>query len=119
MTNHACLVLPFPPSVNALYSTNKRTHRRFKSKRYEAWEEGADAWLLEQSPLPRIKGAFNAVFSFGRPDKRKRDVTNLIKAPEDLLVKHGVIEDDSLAESVLARWDKDVVGVRVEIVPCE
>ncbi len=117
MSNHICLILPFPPSTNNLFVNSSRTRGRFPSKRYREWQEEAGRALLKQMPLPHIAGKFDAIFSFGRPDKRRRDVTNFIKAPEDLIVKHGIVEDDSLAESVLARWDGDVVGVRVEIMP--
>jgi Holliday junction resolvase RusA-like endonuclease len=50
-------------------------------------------------------------------DKRKRDITNLLKAPEDLLVNFGVIEadDNTIVKEIRARWNKDVVGVRVTI----
>lgn len=29
------------------------------------------------------------------PDKRKRDLTNLLNAIQDILVKYGVLEDDN------------------------
>ena len=43
----------------------------------------------------------------------------LIKAPEDLLVKHGLIEadDGSVVRSVSAKWNHEVEGVRVTIEP--
>jgi len=55
-------------------------------------------------------------FQEGR-DKRKRDVTNLLKAPEDLLVKHGIIEadDGSIVRRVEAFWTTEVEGVRITI----
>lgn len=39
-----------------------------------------------------------------KPDKRRRDIDNLIKACADLLVRHGVVSDDSEMRSVSARW---------------
>ncbi len=53
--------------------------------------------------------------SIGRPDRRKRDLDNLLKGPIDLLVSFGVLADDQLIDRLTARWDADVVGCRVEI----
>jgi Holliday junction resolvase RusA-like endonuclease len=40
-------------------------------------------------------------------DKRKRDITNLLKAPEDLLVKFKVIEadDNTIVQAISARLE--------------
>ena len=75
-------------------------------------------WELQRQRPPKIVGPVELVFCFqdGR-DKRKRDVTNLIKAPEDLLVKHGVIEadDNTIVRAVSACWDDTVEGVEISI----
>ena len=55
-----------------------------------------------------------ALYEFGRPDKRRRDVANYEKAVSDILVTAGVIEDDSLIEEITLRW-ADVEGVEVTI----
>jgi Holliday junction resolvase RusA-like endonuclease len=40
-----------------------------------------------------------------RPDQRRRDLDNCsFKAVSDLLVRHGVVKDDSLATEISARW---------------
>ena len=41
-----------------------------------------------------------------RPDKRKRDLDNLLKAVSDCLVSVGII-DDSQCEHIEARWVKN------------
>lgn len=112
---YACLLLPFPPSVNNLFANNPRTRGRFPSKAYTAWQDEARHALLEQAPLPAIKGPYNATYTFGRPDKRRRDLGNLLKAPEDALVAHGIIEDDTLAQQIILQWADDVSGCRVEV----
>lgn len=55
----------------------------------------------------RIEGSYKAVFHFVRPDKRKRDLDNLLKAAMDVLVTAKVIEDDNLCEWLEARWVND------------
>ncbi len=109
--------LPFPPSVNNLFLNGK--HGRFRSQKYDSWIMEAGAEIMRQRPS-KVAGQVALSFEFqeGR-DKRKRDITNLVKAPEDLLVKHGIIEadDGSIVREVFARWNEQVVGVRVTIRP--
>jgi len=95
------LRLPFPPTVNNLFINKGKA--RIRSPRYDAWRAEAGAMLIEQSPR-RVFGAFELSIHCERPDRRARDVANLIKAVEDLLVHHQVIEDDSLAQSVSIAW---------------
>lgn len=107
--------LPFPPSTNNLFINGKAG--RFRSQKYDSWIQEAGNEILRQRPS-KVSGPVNLSFEFqdGR-DNRKRDVTNLIKAPEDLLVKHGLIEadDGSIVRSVTAKWASEVEGVRVTI----
>ena len=108
------IMLPFPPSVNHLYAGKSR---RYVSKAYEAWIAEARFVLNGQTPLPQITGPVNLSFHFGRPDKRKRDVFNYVKAPEDFLVANKIIEDDSLVEKGTVEWAPNVCGVVIEITP--
>jgi len=112
----ARLTLPFPPSTNNLFATIVRNGHvvRIPSARYKQWRKAAADALRLQSPLPRFEGPVVMTLTFGRPDKRSRDVSNLIKGVEDLAVSLGIIVDDSLVERVTAQWG-DVVGCVVEI----
>jgi len=98
-----------------LFVNNRRTGGRFPSKRYKEWQEEAARALKDQAAVPAFKGPVELSFQFGRPDKRKRDLMNLIKAPEDFLVRHGFIEDDSLVQKVSAEWTADTNGVLIGI----
>ena len=111
----AVLVLPFPPSVNALYAHDRKTNRRFIAKRYAAWKGEAGFALAQQKPLPRFPGKIYVTMRFGRPDRRRRDVANFEKAVSDLLVSAGVIVDDCLIERNSQEWDDAIVGCQVEI----
>ncbi len=115
MTDYACLVVPMPPSTNKLYGTNFATRQRFNSKQYEAWIWEAGLALNQQHP-PAIKGNYTMTLSFG---PRKGDVGNREKAVSDLLVKHRIIEDDSLADRIVLQWDANVVGCQIEIEAVE
>lgn len=115
MVEYVCLLLPFPPSVNNLFVNNRRTGGRFPSKKYKAWQQEAGHALSFQQPLPEIAGPVRLKFAFGRPDKRRRDLSNYLKAPEDTVVAHGIISDDSLVEKIEMEWVDDVVGCRIEV----
>jgi len=107
--------LPFPPSVNNLFS-NHRSSGRYPTKRYRDWQHAAGWQLAAQRPQ-RITGAYDVLFQVGRPDNRKRDLSNLWKAPSDLLVKHAVIDDDNLERRVVMEWADGLAGCRVVLTP--
>ena len=52
-----------------------------------------------------------------KPDKRKRDVSNIEKAVSDLLVKHGVLEDDDRITRNTQEWVTGDIECAVEIIP--
>lgn len=96
------IVLPFPPSVNGTF----RQHNGSRlSKRYIAWRDAATVELLRQRPTKHC-GRVALTLEFAAPDRRPRDIDNLLKAPLDLLVKQGIIEDDNIkvVREVTARW---------------
>ena len=103
------LDLPLPPSLNRLWRSNRgRVHR---APRYLSWLKAA-GW--EQRPA-RIDGPVRISIAAGRPDRRKRDIDNLLKAVLDLVTKHGVIQDDAQVVSLTSSWSEDVAGGRITI----
>lgn len=101
--------LPFPPSVNNLFAqarVNGKT-RRFQSKRYKAWRREAEAHLLwKHSPLPRFTYPVSVGIIIQPPDARRRDADNLVKPLLDLLVRVGMLADDSLVKSIQVVMDR-------------
>jgi len=96
-------VLPFPPSVNNLF-LNVSRGGRVKTAKYRAWEKAADAVM--PSGIVKLQGEVIAVYTYGRPDKRRRDVANLEKAASDTLTRWGVLEDDSQIVDIRLRWGR-------------
>lgn len=104
-----------PPSVNGLFDNKARGGRR-KSDRYKAWLNDAGWQLEKQRPLAMIGTCYVMVRAV-KPDKRKRDVDNIVKPILDLLVEHRVIEDDSHVQFVSSMWtSKDLSGVSISLV---
>ena len=87
------LELMRPPSLNNLY-VNVPKRGRVRSKRYLTWIQAAKAEIAAQRPS-RVDGDYVLWLYVERPDNRKRDIFNLPKAVEDLLVEQGIVEDDS------------------------
>ena len=102
--------LPMPPSTNRLWVRARKGMR--KSDAYSAWLDEAGRHAKAQRP-GRIDGPLQISIHAARPDKRKRDVDNVIKPVLDLLQAIGVIRDDSDCEMVSARWVTVGEGVTV------
>lgn len=113
--------LPFPPSVNNLFSQGlvKGKVRRFPSRKYKQWRKEANI-LLRLAKLPEF--GMNRVdirIALTPKDSRPRDVDNFNKAVLDALVEARVIADDRYIARVDAYWDRSRVdvGAVVTIAP--
>lgn len=93
--------LPYPPTTNHLFANVGRG--RVKTDAYRAWRERAGYTIIEQG-RKRIHGYVALSIALVRPDKRRRDLSNSIKAVEDLLVSMAVIDDDSLVQRISIQW---------------
>lgn len=106
--------LPFPVSTNAIWSRTRTGMR--KSTKYTAWLTEAGL-IAKQYRAYSVVGKYNLYLAATRPDKRKRDIDNLIKSVSDLLVSIGLVGDDSDCEMVSARWVTSGEGVSVRVEP--
>lgn len=116
------LTIPRPPSVNAAYRNVSRAGGkgtgRVKTARTKEWEAAAMAAISRQCPRS-IAGKYVIEIGVQRPDNRRRDIFNLVKLIEDVLVKCNVIEDDSLCEIGLVYWRCYGEDVFVHVAPHE
>jgi len=105
---------------------NRTTGKRFlgKSKRLSDYEDWAVVSLKEGivdyfegysnlNELPKfklfpIKELIQITYKFYCKTKRKVDLSNLIEAPQDCLVKADIISDDSIIKRIIAEkfYDK-------------
>lgn len=113
------ITLAFPPSLNGLFATNWQTKRRFPCKRYGQWLERTEH--MKPHGFETITTPVSVDMAYGRPDKRRRDLANLEKAPNDLMVKWKVLEDDSQIHRLTMRWAEpnEVPRGFVQITICE
>jgi crossover junction endodeoxyribonuclease RusA len=87
-----------------------------KTPRYEAWRKEA-AWLIALAKKARTEGPYGLTVLVGRPDKRRRDIDNLLKPISDALKHGGAISDDSECQCIEASWHPGITGVRVTVLP--
>ena len=105
------LSLPMPPSTNHLFATFNG--KRIKTKPYRDWITEA-GWQLHLQRAGGIEGRFSIEVLIPRPARKgKIDLDNRLKPLLDVLKKHGVIVDDSLAERITLAWSDDGEGVRI------
>jgi crossover junction endodeoxyribonuclease RusA len=113
----ARLVLPYPPSINALW--RNVNGRSILSKEYRDWIKAAGEQVMIQRQK-RTVGRVGISVVLVPPDKRRRDLDNVgFKAIIDLLVKHGLIEgDDSrYVRAIHAAWQEQGHPCVVTIKP--
>jgi crossover junction endodeoxyribonuclease RusA len=110
--------LPMPPSSNNMFVNAGK--RRIRSAEYSGWLLEAGFQLKSQRP-PLVAGKVSLLIEVEEPKtKIRQDCTNRIKAVEDLLVSHRVIQGDDqrFVREVTARWAA-VEGVKVTVRSCE
>ena len=95
-----------PPPLSACF-TNHKQRGRVKTPRYRAWETLCAPTMQKVSEAEKFVGTVAVKYRFKRTDRRKRDLGNLEKAMSDILVKHGIIEDDSLIVDLHLAWGGD------------
>jgi crossover junction endodeoxyribonuclease RusA len=101
--------LPWPPTVNTYWRMVRgRMLISAKGREYR----NAVCMQLAESPL--FKGRLKIEILAMPPDKRRRDLDNLLKAPLDALQWAGVIQDDSQFDEIhLIRGDVEKDGCLV------
>ena len=109
------LHLPFPVSVNAMYSNKGK--RRIKSPRYAVWRKSALWALKAQYKEDIIDGPVMLQIALSPSCNRKRDLDNHAKAIQDVL-SGVVLEDDSQIKFLAMWWEPESEGyARVIVTP--
>ncbi len=98
---------------------NHKTGRRFivQSENYKKFEKECGKYLPKITP---IDYPVNIKCLFYKGTKRKCDLTNLLEAIDDILIKYKVIEDDNYTivqshDGSRVFYDKDNPRIEIEI----
>jgi crossover junction endodeoxyribonuclease RusA len=112
------LTLPFPPSVNTYWRTFNG--RMLISKKGREYRKAVADEIILQKGNKHLKGKIKLTIEAWRPDNRKRDLDNLLKAPLDALTHAGVYEDDQLIVDLRIFWAEDQAGkLKIQIEEIE
>jgi crossover junction endodeoxyribonuclease RusA len=111
------LTLPWPPSINHYYG--QRGSRKFIKKagrefRARVADIVADNYCLKED------GRLALFIHVYAPDKRRRDIDNIVKATQDALQHAGCYEDDCQIDGlVVVRQAETRKGGEIRIVICQ
>ena len=108
------LRLPWPPSINSYY-INTRGGQKFIGAKGKAFREIVVEALRE---IPESSGTLatrlHIVVECYVPDRRKRDLDNILKSLLDAMTHAGVYEDDCLIDDLrVVRCEKTKGGAVV------
>lgn len=101
-----------PPSKNALRQRTRNGIARTKT--YEAWLEEF-GWEMKIQRIRKVAGPYKLTLQAKRPDKRRRDLANLLESVSDALHTYHITDDDSFAEMISLRWVTVGEGVTIRV----
>ena len=106
------LTMPWPPSVNKYWRTFQG--RMIISAEGRSYRKAVADQVLIQRGAKHYAGKLCVVIEAHRPDNRRRDLDNLLKAVLDGCTHAGVWEDDSNIVDLRIYW-ADAVGGMLKV----
>jgi len=107
--NAITLTLPWPPSVNKYWRTFQG--RMIISAEGRSYRKAVAEQVLIQRGAKHYTGKLCVVIEAFRPDNRRRDLDNLLKAVLDGCTHAGVWEDDSNIVDLRIYWADTIGGM--------
>ena len=103
-------------SIKPLSVNDAWQGRRFKSPAYLTYER--DLGFLLPRGIPMTKGRVELRYRFYIKNDKLADADNMVKPLQDVLVKHGYIEDDRfIYRFSVEKFHAEVPRIEVEILP--
>jgi crossover junction endodeoxyribonuclease RusA len=107
------LTLPFPPTINHYYGIRgKSRFIRPAGVKFRA----VVAEIVAEAGHKTLEGSVGVFIRVFPPDRRKRDLDNLLKALQDALTHAGVWLDDSQIQDLHIVSDAVIKGGQTKIV---
>ena len=101
----AMITIPWPPSVNRYYrhiATGKGP-RVLISREGRAYRGAVQSAALNAGAVKHFEGRLHVVIKAYPPDRRRRDLDNILKATLDALQHAGVYVDDEQIDIIEVR----------------
>jgi crossover junction endodeoxyribonuclease RusA len=111
--NKAEFDLPWPPSLNGYW--RRVGNRTLISAAGRSYREHV-VLLIRMAKLTPFTGPIRYEAVYHQPDKRRRDLDNLIKVILDSLQHAGLYADDSQVHQIDIRFGCQVDGGRVNVL---
>jgi crossover junction endodeoxyribonuclease RusA len=102
------IMLPWPPSVNTYW--RMVNGRMLISKDGRDYRKNVADQIEKQRAQKHFDGPLRLTVEAHRPDNRRRDLDNLLKATLDSLAHAGVYEDDSQIRDLRIYWAQNIGG---------
>lgn len=112
------LTLPWPPSMNTYWRTFQG--RMIISAKGREYRKAVADQVLIQRGAKHYEKKLRVVIEAWRPDNRKRDLDNLLKAVLDSLTHAGVWSDDGNIVDLRIYWAPGIAGmlkIHIQEVP--
>ena len=106
--------LPWPPTINTYYG-NAKNGRKYLTARGRKYKESAGLELLSQEAPKGLEGRLVVSIDAYPPDRRKRDIDNILKPLLDCLTDYGLWIDDEQIDDLRIRRRERGGFVRVHI----
>jgi crossover junction endodeoxyribonuclease RusA len=103
------LTLPWPPSTNTYWRTFQG--RMIISAKGREYRKAVADQVLIQRGAKNLAGKLVVEIEAWRPDNRRRDLDNLLKAALDGCTHAGVWEDDSNIVDLRIYWAEHIGGM--------
>ena len=103
------LTLPWPPSVNTYWRMFK--NRMIISEAGRKYRVAVSEQVFLQTKGKFTSGKLKVTIEAWRPDNRRRDLDNLLKAVLDSMGHAGLYIDDSLIVDLRIYWAKEIGGM--------
>ena len=127
MTTRIAFTIPLPPITkknSQQIAINRKTGRPFvtPSKKYKQYERDALQYIRHVLPF-KVEPPVNVKCLFYMPTRRRVDLTNLLEAIDDVMVKAGLLPDDDYTviqshDGSRVLYDKEFPRTEIEITYC-
>lgn len=99
------LTLPWPPTMNTYW--RNVANKTLISKEGRDYRRAVVRYVVDNRDIAALRGRLAVSIVAYQPDKRQRDLDNLLKAPLDALEKAGVYLSDSQIDALSIRREYD------------